>query len=89
MGPGTVLAIVKQRLGISTTVRDTYLLAIIDGVISELKNEKGLAIDLASPNHLVFVADFAGWRYQSRDSAAGMPRDLQYRLHNLIVSASR
>lgn len=81
----TVLEIVKQRLGISTTVRDTYLYAIIDGVIDELTNEKGLALDPASPQHLVFVADFVAWRYQSRDSAGGMPRDLQYRLHNLII----
>ena len=89
MGPATVLTIVKQRLGLSTAARDTYLLAIIDGVIAELKNEKGLAIDLASPNHLVFVADFAVWRYQSRDSAGGMPRDLQYRLHNLIIHSGK
>lgn len=81
----TVLGIVKQRLGISTEVRDTYLYAIIDGVVQELTDEKGLAIDLASPSHLVFVADFVVWRYQSRDSAGGMPRDLQYRLHNLMI----
>ena len=84
-----VLEVAKQRLGISSTVRDTYLLAIIDGVIKELDEEKGLAMDLANPYHLIFVVDYATWRYQSRDATGAMPRDLQFRLHNLIIHASK
>ena len=81
----TVLSLVKARLGISMTVRDTYLTAIIEGIITELKTEKGLVLDGANPYHLMFVVDYATWRYQSRDSVKGMPRHLQFRLHNLIV----
>jgi len=80
-----VLEVVKERLGLRTTVRDTYLLAIIDGVLEELQDEKGLALDGASPSHLIFVVDYSAWRYQNRDSNTGMPRNLQYRLHNLVI----
>lgn len=87
MNASTVVALVKERLGIKTDVRDTYLTAIVDGVIKELEDEKGLALDGANPYHLMFVVDYATWRYQSRDSDAGLPRHLQFRLHNLIIHA--
>lgn len=81
----TVVSLVKARLGITTTVRDTYLTAIVNGVLKELEDEKGLVLDGANPYHLIFVVDYATWRYQSRDSDTGMPRHLQYRLHNLFI----
>jgi hypothetical protein len=82
-----ILSLVKARLGISSSVRDTYLTNIIEGVITELNDEKGLALDGANPYHLMFVVDYSTWRYQNRDSYAGMPRHLQYRLHNLYIHA--
>ncbi len=87
MNASTVVALVKERLGIKTNVRDTYLAAIVDGVLKELEDEKGLALDDANSYHLMFVVDYATWRYQSRDSDTGMPRHLQYRLHNLFIHA--
>jgi hypothetical protein len=87
MNASTVVALVKERLGIKTDVRDIYLTAIVDGVVKELEEEKGLVLDGANPYHLMFVVDYATWRYQSRDSDTGMPRHLQYRLHNLFIHA--
>ncbi|MBT2656621.1 hypothetical protein J7E81_15485 [Bacillus sp. ISL-18] len=80
-----VLQLVKARLGISSTVRDLYLLAIIEAVLTELSEEQGLVLDEFNSYHLMFVADFSTWRYQNRDSGNSMPRHLQYRLHNLII----
>lgn len=80
-----VLGVVKERLGLRSAVRDTYLLAIIDGVVKELEDEKGLVLDGTNPYHLMFVVDYSSWRYQSRDSDTGLPRHLQFRLHNLII----
>ena len=85
MNASTVVALVKERLGIKTDVRDIYLTSIIDGVIAELEDEKGLALDGANPYHLMFVVDYATWRYQSRDESGAMPRHLQFRLHNLMI----
>lgn len=80
-----VLGLVKAKLGLSGDVRDAYITAIIKGVVEELEDEKGLALDGASPYHLIFVVDYVTWRYQSRDTDGAMPRNLQYRLHNLII----
>ena len=87
MDTATVLELVKARLGLTSAVRDTYLTAIIDGIIRELEDEKGLALDGANPYHLMFVVDFASWRYKNRDTMEAMPRHLQFRLHNLMIHA--
>lgn len=85
MDTSTILSMVKARLGITTAVRDNYLLAIIEGVLKELEDEKGLVLDGTNPYHLMFIVDYVVWRYQSRDSDGAMPRHLQYRLHNLMI----
>lgn len=90
-----ILTLVKARLGITTAVRDTYLAAIISGVIDELTKEKGIVLNADDAHHLMFVVDYATWRYQNVSEPAhapgktplSMPRHLQYRLHNLILSA--
>ncbi|MDR9795220.1 hypothetical protein Q4O60_01670 [Aeribacillus pallidus] len=87
MDTATVVSLVKERLGIRTNVRDTYITAIVDAVITELQDEKGLLLDGDNPYHFMFVVDYATWRYQSRDSEGTMPRHLQYRLHNLMIHA--
>jgi len=81
----TVLELVKSRIGISSNVRDAYLYHIVEGVTAELEDEKGLVLDGANPYQLMFVVDYATWRYQNRDSMDGMPRHLQFRLHNLMI----
>ncbi len=93
MDISTIVQLVKARLGISSDVRDTFLTAIAEGVVKELEDEKGLALDGANPYHLMFVVDYATWRYQNVENSEtssgrvmlSMPRHLQYRLHNLMV----
>lgn len=81
----TALPLVKARIGLSTTVRDEYLNHIIESVVAELNEVNGLSLDKDNPFHLMFVVDYTDWRYSNRDSEKGMPRHLQYRLHNLIL----
>lgn len=93
----TALDLVKARLGISTNIRDNYIKAIIEGIIKELEDEKGLALDDANPYHLMFVVDYSTWRYQSVNATEvtstskvlPMPRHLQFRLHNLMIHAAK
>lgn len=82
----TALEMVKARIGLTSTVRDTYLEAILNGIVTEFEDEKGLSLDQDNPYHLMFIVDFATWRYQNRDTTGAMPRHLQFRLHNLIIS---
>lgn len=81
-----VLAILKARLGISTTVRDVYLTAIIDGIIKEIGTIQGILIDETDKSHIMFIADYAEYRYSNKDNPV-MPRHLQWRLHNLMIHA--
>src|SRR5690625_4249960 len=88
-----VVDLVKERLGIRSEARDSYITAIVEGVIAELDQEKGLDLNSSNPYHLMFVVDYATWRYQSVVSTdtpsanvpLSMPRHLQFRLHNLMV----
>lgn len=90
------LDLIKARLGITSSVRDTYLTAIVNGVVRELEDEKGLVLDGANPYHLMFVVDYATWRYQSVAEPShipgrvplAMPRHLQFRLHNLMIHSA-
>ena len=89
MDTSTVLDLVKASLGISSNVRDTCISAIIDGVIKELEDEKGIVLDGTNPYHLMFVVDYSKWRYKNKDSEGAMPRHLQFRMHNLVIHASK
>lgn len=88
-----ILLLVKERLGIRTAVRDSYLTAIVQSVLKELQDQNGLTLDPTNSYHLMFCVDFATWRYQSAannetsftGSPVSMPRHLQYRLHNLLL----
>lgn len=81
----TALILTKARIGLSTKVRDEYLEHIIESIIVELSENNGLSLKGDNSYHLMFVVDYADWRYSNRDTDKGMPRHLQFRLHNMIV----
>ena|SRR5690625_3428182 len=93
MDTDTIVSLVKDRLGIRTDVRDSYISVISESVIKELEDEKGLSLDEDNPYHLMFVVDYSTWRYQSvtnmdnvtTGNALSLPRHLQFRLHNLVL----
>lgn len=80
------LDLVKARLGITSTARDVYLKAVISGVVSELSGIRGITLNENIPAHLMFVVDYAEWRYSSRENPV-MPRYLQSAMHNLMISS--
>lgn len=80
-----VLAFLKARLGITKNNRDEYLTQIIKSIISELKNIHGIVADENREDHIMFIIDYADYRYNNRTDIA-FPRHLQFRLHNLIIS---
>lgn len=83
-----ILELLKVNLGIMTDKRNEYLLAIIDSVISELESEQGIIIDNNDNLHIMFIVDYSAWRYRSRGEGV-MPRNLQFRLHNLVLSMKK
>ncbi|EPE2019886.1 hypothetical protein [Enterococcus villorum] len=83
-----ILELLKVNLGIMTDKRNEYLLSIIDSVISELESEQGIIIDNNDDLHIMFIVDYSAWRYRSRGEGV-MPRNLQFRLHNLVLSMKK
>lgn len=75
------LNLVKANLGITSDKRDDYLNSIIDAVEDELTS-KGLTFDSLTAQMLLI--DWTAWRFRNRGEGS-MPRNLQYRLHNLII----
>ena len=83
-----ILEILKAKRGIKSTVRDTVFEPIINSIIYELKHTQGVTIDVENQSLLLFIVDYADYRYDNRDSPA-MPRHLQWRMHNLVLSGDQ
>lgn len=80
-----ILELMKARIGINGNFRDAYLTAIIEGVLEELEDEKGIKLVAGNMNHTMFAVDYATWRYQNRDGTDGLPKNLEFRLRNLFI----
>lgn len=79
-----ILNLVKAILGYRTNVRDELLLRIIDSVVDELEKVKGVPFDFGNNEIVMYVADMVVFRYQNLGGGT-IPRNLDYRLKNLIV----
>ncbi len=79
-----VLNLVKAILGYRTNVRDMLLEKIIDSVVDELEKVKGVPFDFNNNEIVMYVVDMTVFRYQNLGGGT-MPRNLEYRLRNLIV----
>lgn len=79
-----LVELLKSVLGYKTAVRDTLLTRIVDSVIDELENNKGIKIDLENNEHFMFIVDLSAHRYKNQGGDS-LPRNLEYRLRNLII----
>ena len=80
----SALDLLKATLGYKSNVRDELLTIIVSGVITELTSEKGILLNFNNSSHLMFVVDLSAFRYENKGGNA-MPRNLEYRLRNLII----
>lgn len=84
-----ILEIVKFNLGITLDGRDPYLLSIIRGARAELK-QSGISPDgqtkAYKANYDMYLADYCSYLYRNRGGEGALPRHLQFRRHNLIMS---
>lgn len=83
-----ILSLVKNKEGIKSDRRDDYINNLIPSAIEELKNVKGIDIDLSNPSHVVFVADWTYYQYVNKDKAE-MPRYLKQKLHDFQITYRR
>lgn len=77
------LGLLKANLGITSEARDQYLNSILESVTAELY-DKGLSVSDSDSVAVMLLVDYAAWRFRNRGEGA-MPRNIQYRLHNLML----
>ena len=79
-----ILGLVKATLGYKSIVRDELLKVIIQSVIDELEIQKRITLNYDNSEHLMFIVDYSVFRYENK-GAGTLPRNLEYRLRNLII----
>ena len=79
-----ILSLVKATLGYKSAVRDELLKVIVKSVVDELEIQKRITLKYDNAEHLMFIVDYAVFRYENK-GAGTLPRNLEYRLRNLIV----
>ena len=79
-----ILNLVKATLGYKSAVRDELLKVIVKSVIDELEIQKRITLKYDNSEHLMFIVDYSVFRYENKGGGT-IPRNLEYRLRNLIV----
>ena len=79
-----ILNLVKATLGYKSSVRDELLKAIIKSIVDELEIQKRITLKYDNSEHLMFIVDYAVFRYENKGGGT-IPRNLEYRLRNLII----
>lgn len=79
-----ILGLVKATLGYKSSVRDELLKVIVKSIIDELEIQKRISIDPSNAEHLMFIVDYSVFRYENKGGGT-IPRNLEYRLRNLMV----
>lgn len=83
-----LLEIVKSKLGITSTVRDSLLNFLIDTTLKEMNDEHKMVLTDENLTLQEFIIDYVVFKYKNVDFK-GIPRFLQFRLHNLKINRMR
>lgn len=79
-----MLNLVKAKLGITSTVRDTVLTSIIGGVEKDFTDIFGLDISL----HQDLATDLAVFRYEGRGEQGEIPKHLHRRIREAQLNGA-
>lgn len=79
------LSLLKLDLGIMGRAQDTYLSARIDAARREISGMGIVLNEVDASDDMLLAVDYAAWLYRKRDKDTGMPRHLQFRLHNRML----
>ena len=84
-----ILDVIKSNVGLSTTtVRDEYILQIIDGEVARLAKKGAPPTgtgEYYQDEYRMLVADLAKWNYETGGGIGELPVNLAKRERNLIL----
>ncbi len=80
------LKILKADLGILHDKLDQdKLIPRINSAKADIERE-GIKINMEDISHVVIVTDYAAWLYRKRTQDVPFPRNLRFRMNNLLYS---
>jgi hypothetical protein len=80
----TVLNLLKIDLGITHSLRDAYLLPLLQGCQKEIQR-RGITLDLNNTSDQILLADYSAWVYRKRQEDIPLANNIQHRLRNRII----
>lgn len=85
MNDEELLAMVRARIGITSTSRDILIAKIIDSVKKELNMHYGIRIIGNESVMFMMIVDLAEWRFNNPQNMGGMPIHLKKRINDLMA----
>ncbi|BDH62115.1 hypothetical protein MTP04_22450 [Lysinibacillus sp. PLM2] len=80
----TCLSLFKLDLGITHNLRDTLFTNLIKASELEL-NKMGVNLSSSTVEDIQLVVDYSVWMYRKRQEDIGLPRNLQFKIHNRVI----
>lgn len=80
----TCLSLFKLDMGISHNLRDTLFTNLIESSTIELE-KMGVNLSSATVEDTQLIVDYSAWMYRKRQEDVGLPRNLQFRIHNRVI----
>lgn len=80
----TCLSLFKLDLGITHNLRDTLFTNLIESSSIEL-SKMGVDLSNETVEDIRLIIDYSAWMYRKRQEDVGLPRNLQFRIHNRVI----
>lgn len=78
------LSLLKLDIGITHNLRDSFFSNLIESTILEL-TKMGVDLSASTVEDIQLVVDYSSWMYRKRDQDIGLPRRLQFKIHNRVI----
>lgn len=80
----TCLSLFKLDLGITHNLRDALFSNLLKSSSIEL-TKMGVDLSQETVEDIQLVVDYSLWMYRKRQEDVGLPRNLQFKIHNRVI----
>ncbi|MEK4495097.1 hypothetical protein [Ureibacillus sp. FSL W8-0352] len=80
----TCLSLFKLDLGITHNLRDVLFLNLLKSSSIEL-TKMGVDLSKETAEDIQLIVDYSLWQYRKRQDDVGLPRNLQFKIHNRVI----
>lgn len=78
------LSLFKLDMGITHGLRDTLFTNLINSSAMELA-KMGIDFSNETVEDIQLIVDYSAWMYRKRQDDIGLPRNLQFKIHNRVI----